>query len=49
MDIFESLESLNVSEECFDDIVTMVEAMLNEDIFSAIKQKYPESKDVLKK
>ena len=30
MDIFESLEQLNVSEECFDDIVSMVEAMLNE-------------------
>lgn len=30
MNIFESLEQLNVSEECFDDIVSMVEAMLNE-------------------
>lgn len=30
MDIFESLEELNVSEECFDDIVSMVEAMLSE-------------------
>lgn len=30
MDIFENLENLNVSEECFDDIVSMVEAMLNE-------------------
>lgn len=30
MNIFESLEELNVSEECFDDIVTMVEAMISE-------------------
>lgn len=30
MDIFESLEELNVSEECFDDIVSMTEAMINE-------------------
>ena len=30
MDIFESLKNLNVSEECFDDIVTMVEAVINE-------------------
>lgn len=31
MDIFESLESLNVSEECFDDIMGIVEELLNED------------------
>lgn len=30
MNIFESLENLGVSEECFEDIVTMVEAMLSE-------------------
>ena len=41
MDIFENLENLNVSEECFDNIC--------ENIFSAIKKKYPESKDVLKR
>ena len=33
MNIFKSLENLNVSEECFEDIVTMVEAMLSEDEF----------------
>jgi hypothetical protein len=30
MDIFESLENLNVSEECFEDIVSIVEELLNE-------------------
>lgn len=30
MDIFENLEELNVSEECFGDIVSMVEAILSE-------------------
>ena len=30
MDIFESLENLNVSEECFEDIVGLVEMYLNE-------------------
>ena len=30
MDIFESLENLNVSEECFGDIVSIVEAIINE-------------------
>ena len=30
MDIFESLENLNVSEECFEDIVGLVEKYLNE-------------------
>ena len=38
MDIFESLEQLNVSEECFDDIVSMVEAMLSENIFDQIEK-----------
>lgn len=41
MKIFENLKNLNVSEECFNDIC--------ENIFSAIKKKYPESKDVLKR
>lgn len=36
MDIFESLENLNVSEECFDEIMDMVEELLSEDIHSAI-------------
>ena len=30
MDIFESLENLNVSEECFDEIVGIVEEIINE-------------------
>ena len=30
MSIFESLENLNVSEECFDDIIGIVEDMLND-------------------
>ena len=30
MDIFESLESLNVSEECFDEIIAMVEELILE-------------------
>ena len=30
MDIFESLENLNVSEECFDEIVGIVEEMLKD-------------------
>lgn len=30
MDIFESLENLPISEECFNDIMDMVEAIINE-------------------
>ena len=30
MDIFESLENLNVSEECFDDILILTEEIINE-------------------
>ena len=30
MDIFESLENLNISEECFDEIMDIVEAMLKD-------------------
>ena len=30
MDIFESLENLNVSEECFNDIISIVEEYINE-------------------
>ena len=33
MDIFESLENLEVSEECFDEIMGMVEELLNEEGF----------------
>jgi hypothetical protein len=34
MDIFESLENLNVSEECFDEIMGLVERNLNMDILN---------------
>ena len=30
MDIFESLENLNVSEECFEDIVGLVEDIVSQ-------------------
>lgn len=39
-DIFESLENLNVSEECFDDIMGLVEELLNEDTENYIIKKY---------
>ena len=44
MDIFESLENLNVSEECFDEIMGIVEELINEDIYHAI-QKYKTTQD----
>lgn len=34
MNIFESLENLNVSEECFEDIVRLIEAKIDDDIKS---------------
>ena len=34
--IFESLENLNVSEECFEDIIRLVEKQLNEGLTSTI-------------
>ena len=36
MDIFESLENLNVSEECFNEIMGLVEELLNEDIYDVV-------------
>ena len=44
MDIFESLENLPVSEECFDEIMGLVEEILSEDIETTIKDKYGEPK-----
>ena len=38
--IFESLENLNVSEECFEDIVGLVEEYLSEDIYDYIQKKH---------
>ena len=42
MNIFESLENLPVSEECFDDIMGIVEELLNEDLHHYIQKKYNE-------
>ena len=39
MDIFESLENLQVSEECFDEIIGIVEEILSEDIVSKVIDK----------
>ena len=36
-DIFESLENLNVSEECFDDIMGIVEELLDEGVLQKVK------------
>ena len=38
MDIFESLENLSVSEECFDDIMDIVEEILSEDLWKQIEK-----------
>ena len=38
--IFESLENLNVSEACFEDIMSILEELLNEDLKSYIEKKY---------
>ena len=43
MDIFESLENLNVSEECLEDILSIVEEVINESkdtIYQSIENKY---------
>lgn len=34
MNIYESLENLNVSEECFEDIMGIVEELLSESLYS---------------
>lgn len=39
MDIFESLENLNVSEECFDDIMGIVEEIIDEILVGDYKEK----------
>ena len=38
MDIFESLENLNVSEECFDEIMGLVEEILSESTWDQIEK-----------
>ena len=43
MDIFESLENLGISEECFNDIMDIVEEILDESsksIYNAIEKKH---------
>lgn len=40
MNIFESLESLNVSEKCFNDIISIIEELLSEDVYHEILNKY---------
>ena len=40
MDIFESLENLNVSEECFGDILGIIVECINEDLPNYIIKKY---------
>lgn len=44
MDILENLENLPVSEECFDDIIDIIEELLSEDIKTAISKKYGQPK-----
>ena len=42
MDIFESLENLQISEECFNDIMDIVEKVLAKDLVQAAETSYPQ-------
>ena len=42
MNIFENLENLNVSEECFDEIMGIVEEVVNENVWATVMKKYGE-------
>ena len=42
MNIFESLENLPVSEECFEEIMGIVEEILSEGLVGEIKRKHGE-------
>ena len=44
MDVFESLENLNVSEECFDSIMGIVEEIISENIYQDIEDKWGKAK-----
>lgn len=44
MNIFENLEELNISEECFNDIMSIVEEVINEDLPNYIIKKYGKPK-----
>jgi uncharacterized protein (UPF0147 family) len=46
MDIFENLENLNVSEECFNDIMDIVEEIISERTVNDIKRAAKNSLDV---
>ena len=46
MNIFESLENLNVSEECFDDILGIVEELLSENLINNRDQYHISKKSV---
>lgn len=46
MNIFESLENLNVSEECFDDIIGIVEELLSENLINKRDQYHISKKSV---
>ncbi len=49
MNIFESLENLNVSEECFDDIIGIVEEYINEVSDSTVASMYKKRREIEKK
>ena len=46
MDIYENLEQLNVSEECFEDIMSIVEKLLNEESLSSYKKRVKDSGNI---
>ena len=45
MDIFESLENLQVSEGCFEDIISIVEALLSEGLNKETIKSYIQKRD----
>ena len=49
MDIFESLENLEISEECFDEIMGIVEEYINELKDSTVGSMYQKRKEIEKK
>ena len=49
MNIFESLENLNVSEECFDDVLRIVEEYISEIYDSTVASMYKKRKEIEKK
>ena len=49
MDIFENLENLNVSEECFNDILNIVEEIINEISDDKAQQPWRRKEEIAKK